>query len=228
MEDLSYSEKTKAYIAANLELEKGLTRLVEYLEIDTDVYQNTWILWSGSMEEPVVVDKPCSQVDILPTLSDLLGLEYDSRMMAGTDVLSTADPIVIFFSNSWLTEKEMYSRYTETFVPADGVNMSEEEMNVYVENIKYIVNSRLKLGQLILLLSKGYPKEFCAEIAYKNMNTDYTATRMLGYLYRVTNPRIEDLVDEMLAILSDRDAIIQKKEMEQAQAVLNDIYNNGL
>lgn len=79
-----------------------------------------------------------------------------------------------------------------------------------------------------LLLSKGYPKKFCAEIAYKNMNTDYTATRMLGYLYRVTDPRIEDLADEMLAILSDRDAIIQKKEMEQAQAFLNDIYNNGL
>ena len=33
-------------------------------------------------------------------------------------------------------------------------------------------------------------------------------------LYRVSNPRIEDLVDEMLAILSDRDVIIQKKEME--------------
>ena len=78
------------------------------------------------------------------------------------------------------------------------------------------------------LLDRGYPKEFCAEIAYKNMNTDYTATRMLGYLYRVTNPRIEDLVDEMLAILSDRDAIIQKKEMEHAQAVINEIYRNGL
>ena len=79
-----------------------------------------------------------------------------------------------------------------------------------------------------VLLSKGYPKELCAEIAYKNMNTDYTATRMLGYLYRVTNPRIEDLVDEMLAILSDREAIIQKKELEHAQAVLNDMYKNGL
>ena len=55
-------------------------------------------------------------------------------------------------------------------------------------------------------------KEFCAEIAYKNMNTDYTATRMLGYLYRMSNPQIEDIVDEMLAILSDRDAIIQKKK----------------
>ena len=79
-----------------------------------------------------------------------------------------------------------------------------------------------------VLLDRGYPKEFCAEIAYKNMNTDYTATRMLGYLYRVTNPRIEDLVDEMLAILSDRDAIIQKKEMEHAQAVINEIYRNEL
>ena len=79
-----------------------------------------------------------------------------------------------------------------------------------------------------VLLDRGYPKEFSAEIAYKNMNTDYTATRMLGYLYRVSDPRIEDLVDEMLAILSDRDAIIQKKEMEHAQAVINEIYRNGL
>lgn len=79
-----------------------------------------------------------------------------------------------------------------------------------------------------ILLSKGYPKELCAEIAYKNMNTDYTATRMLGYLYRISNPRIEDLIDEMLAILSDRNAIIQKKELEQAQSLINDVYQNGL
>ena len=79
-----------------------------------------------------------------------------------------------------------------------------------------------------ILLSKGYPKELCAEIAYKNMNTDYTATRMLGYLYRISNPRIEDLIDEMLAILSDRNAIIQKKELEQVQSVINDVYQNGL
>ena len=79
-----------------------------------------------------------------------------------------------------------------------------------------------------ILLSKGYPKELCAEIAYKNMNTDYTATRMLGYLYRISSPRIEDLIDEMLAILSDRNAIIQKKELEQAQSVINDVYQTGL
>lgn len=79
-----------------------------------------------------------------------------------------------------------------------------------------------------VLLDKGYPKELCAEIAYKNLNTDYTATRMLGYLYRYAEPRIEDVIDEMIAILSDREEIIKKKEMEQAQAVINEIYRNGL
>ena len=76
-------------------------------------------------------------------------------------------------------------------------------------------------------MDRGYPKEFFAEIAYKNMNTDSTATRMLGYLYWVSNPQIKDLMDEMLAILSDRGAIIQKKEMEHVQDVLNEIYRNG-
>ena len=79
-----------------------------------------------------------------------------------------------------------------------------------------------------VLLTKGYPKELCAQIAYKNLNTDYTATRMLGYLYRYIEPRLEDVIDEMIAILSDREEIIKKKEMEQAQAVINEIYRNGL
>ena len=79
-----------------------------------------------------------------------------------------------------------------------------------------------------VLLDRDYPKELCAEIAYKYMNTDYTATRMLGYLYRVTEPRVEDLIDEMLAILTDRNELIRKKEAEQAQAAVSELYRNGL
>lgn len=83
--------------------------------------------------------------------------------------------------------------------------------------------------QLYLVLQeKEYPEEFCREVAYKYMNTDYTAARMLAYLYRVTDPRLEDLVDEMLAILSDRQQMIQRKEAEHAQRVINDVYENGL
>ncbi len=79
-----------------------------------------------------------------------------------------------------------------------------------------------------VLQEKGFPEDFCREIAYKRMNTDYTVSRMLGYLYRYTEPRIEDVVDEMLAILSDRDTLIKKHELEQAQAKLNKIYRYGL
>ena len=75
---------------------------------------------------------------------------------------------------------------------------------------------------------KGYPEDFCREIAYRQMNTDYTATRMLGYLYRISEPRPEDVVDETLAILSDRNAIIQKKELEHAQTTINKVYREGL
>ena len=47
-------------------------------------------------------------------------------------------------------------------------------------------------------------------------------------MYRYTEPRLEDVIDEMIAILSDREEIIKKKEMEQSQAVINEIYRNGL
>lgn len=79
-----------------------------------------------------------------------------------------------------------------------------------------------------VLQEKGYPDEFCREIAYHQIRTDYVAIRMLGYLYRTSTPRAEDVVDELLAILSDRDAIVQKKELEHAQATINQIYKDGL
>ena len=55
------------------------------------------------------------------------------------------------------------------------------------------------------LQQKGYPDGLCREIAYKQMNTDYTATRMLGYLYRISDPRPEDVVDEMLNVIEIKD-----------------------
>ena len=79
-----------------------------------------------------------------------------------------------------------------------------------------------------ILLQKGFAESLCREIAHKYMNTDYTATRMLGYLYRMIELKEEQLVDEMIAILEDRDRIIKKHEMEQAQAPINRIYNEGL
>lgn len=78
-----------------------------------------------------------------------------------------------------------------------------------------------------MLVERGYHEGLC-DLITKNLNTDYTATRMIGYLCQYSYLPEEQLVDEMLAILSDREALIRKKEMEQAQAKINEIYEYGL
>ncbi len=78
------------------------------------------------------------------------------------------------------------------------------------------------------LQEKGFPDEFCAEIAYKYMNTEFTSERMLGYLYRMSQPSVEEVVDEMFAIISDRDRLVEKHRSEHAQQRINEIYRNGL
>ena len=75
-----------------------------------------------------------------------------------------------------------------------------------------------------ILLKRGYPEEFC-DLITKNLNTDFTAKRMIGYLSHYSNLPEVEIVDEMLAILSDRNAIMRKKEMEHAQAKINELYN---
>ena len=119
-------------------------------DIDIDVYRNSLIMWSASMEEPVYVDKVCCQVDILPTISNLLGLEYDSRMLAGSDILSDSEGQVIFHSRSWLTDRGFYDRYTQEFTPAEGVTMTAEEQEQYVDIMRSQVSNKLSCSELII------------------------------------------------------------------------------
>lgn len=77
-----------------------------------------------------------------------------------------------------------------------------------------------------LMISQGYPEEF-ADIITKNLNTDFTATRMIGYLYLYDKPSLTDVADEMLAILEDRNRIMEKKELERVNAAWNEFLNNG-
>lgn len=88
-----------------------------------DVYRSTFILWSGDMPEPVVVDKPCSSLDILPTLSNLFGLSYDSRLLMGRDILSDAPGLVVFADHSFITDLGRYSAARDVFTPAEGVSV---------------------------------------------------------------------------------------------------------
>ena len=77
-----------------------------------------------------------------------------------------------------------------------------------------------------MMLKRGYPEEFCDQVK-KNLNTDWTAQRMIGYLSHYKKLPMEEIVDEMLAILSDRNRIMQKKELEHANAAWNEDLMSG-
>lgn len=131
----------------------GSSEALESLDesaIDFDVYKNTLIMWSASMEKPIQVDKPCCQVDILPTLSNLLGLEYDSRMLSGSDILSDSEGLVVFTSRCWKSDRGFYNRYTGEFTPADGVTMTAEERESYVSAMKKLVQYKLDCTDMIV------------------------------------------------------------------------------
>ncbi len=78
-----------------------------------------------------------------------------------------------------------------------------------------------------ILLDKGYPEEF-SDLITRNLNTDFTATRMIGYLSHYSDLPEAEIVDEMLSILSDRNQFMKKKNMEETNALLNDLYRFGL
>ncbi len=73
------------------------------------IYQNSFICYNAGMKNPVVVDTPCCTVDILPTLLNLFGVDYDSRLLAGTDVLDeNSFHIAMLYNQSFITDQIMY------------------------------------------------------------------------------------------------------------------------
>ena len=77
------------------------------------------------------------------------------------------------------------------------------------------------------IVHMGYPEEFGKVIA-KNLGSEKTMRRMTAYLYSAKPRSAEEIADEMLAIMSDRERWIAKKEAEEANARYNEILNNGL
>jgi len=90
-----------------------------------EIYENTLIIWNSEMEQPIPIENYCASLDILPTLSNLFGLDYDSRLMAGRDILSDAPGLVIFSDYSFISDLGEYNAKLDQFFPRDGVTLPE-------------------------------------------------------------------------------------------------------
>ena len=113
----------------------------------SDFFHNTLILWSADMKEPIKIDKPCSNLDILPTLSNLFNLDYDEDYMMGQDMLNNGDGLVIFSDTSFLTRKGYYNALDDKFTSYVNLEKPDEYCKAMYEKVL----EKFKISDYILL-----------------------------------------------------------------------------
>jgi len=150
LEEKGIADKTVIAISADhypygLEKEEIDELTGHEVENNFELYKSSFILWTKG-RETVIVDKPCSSLDITPTLSNLFGLEYDSRLLMGRDIFSTSDPLVVFSNRSFITDKAMYNSVTKEVINLTD-NPIEED---YIKNINKEVSGKFVFSAEIL------------------------------------------------------------------------------
>ena len=117
------------------------------LDTTFEKYRNSFICYVPGLSENIVVDEYCSTADILPTLLNLFGVDYDSRLLAGTDVLSSGIHVAVLSDKSFLTKTFRYDAGTETVIPADENTTVSGKL---AEAYRLYVDSRFQLSGNIL------------------------------------------------------------------------------
>ena len=119
-----------------------------------EVNRSNFILWNSEMET-VEVDKVGSEIDVLPTLLNLFGIEYDSRLIVGKDILSDTPGLAIFSNRSWVSDYGTYN--SGKFTLKEGVTLEDEkeyirEMNTLVSNYFTLSSNIIKYDMYKYLL----------------------------------------------------------------------------
>ena len=109
------------------------------------VNQSSLIIWNNQVKK-TEINKVSSQLDFIPTIYNLFGIDYDSRLFMGKDILSTDDGIAYFTDRSWVTNKGKYYASTGQFVVNDGEQISDD----YVASMNKIVQNRINISKLIM------------------------------------------------------------------------------
>ena len=128
-----------------------LSWLLREIETNFELYKSTAIIYSPSMTEPVTVDKYCSSLDLLPTISNLLGLQFDSRLLMGRDIFSDSEQFVVFQNRSWITQRGMYNTETKEFTAFSGYEFENAQLQQeYNLNMNKHVSNKFKVSAMML------------------------------------------------------------------------------
>ena len=116
-----------------------------------EINHNKLIIWNNKLNT-ITIDKVAMSADVLPTVYNLFGIDYDSRLFSGTDILSTTEGIAIFGNRSWITDKAIFNATTNTYVSID-----EEINKSYVDRINRLVGSKIDFSKQ--MISNDYYKK---------------------------------------------------------------------
>ena len=105
---------------------------------------NNLIIYNSKMKSEKI-DKVGMSIDVIPTVYNLFGIEYDSRLIMGKDILSTSEGIAIFKDKSWITNKGTYYASSGKF-EAKVDDISDD----YVDTINSIVSNRVAISRMIV------------------------------------------------------------------------------
>jgi len=135
--------------------------LNEVSEINRDdpfeLYHSDLIIWNSSMRR-IQVNKVGSQTDVIPTMLNLFGKEYDSRLIMGKDLLSDSEGLVVLANRSFITDKVKYNAVTD-----EVINKVDEEISdAYINKYNNLVDNQFKISNLILQ-NNYYEKVFLNE-----------------------------------------------------------------
>lgn len=108
-------------------------------------FRNGAFIYKAGMT-PETVDAPSSHLDLLPTLSNLFGLDFDSRLYMGRDVFSDAEPFVMFRDRSWITDLACYNSNTGEVTNYTDTPVSEE----YIQQKHNDLSNRFTVSTWIL------------------------------------------------------------------------------
>ncbi len=101
-------------------------------------------LWADGIAGAEAAE-PCSELDVPATLLNLLGADYDSRLLSGRDVFAPREgnagepePLVILYGSAysdWVTDRGSYAAAREKFFPAEGAFSGGREARRYASQV---------------------------------------------------------------------------------------------
>ena len=109
---------------------------------DFEDYHSTCIVYNAAIKKEVI-DEPCCNADILPTILNLFNIEYDSRLYAGSDIFSNSKHVAMLYNKSFITKDVKYDATTgKTTWLTSVMNKTPEELEKYVNSYSAYVKNK--------------------------------------------------------------------------------------